>query len=113
MMLEELRDSSVVLQIAHYEHRFSGTVEQFKADVYLTDGSRLHVNEVWLQGQLHKYAYYWLAPGGGIIQGWDNAPHHPHIATFPDHSHTRHGIEASTIRNLSDVLDALEQWLLQ
>ncbi len=48
-MLETLRiRTKLVLTIARYEHRFSGSVQQFKVVVYLVDGSRLHINEVWL-----------------------------------------------------------------
>lgn len=82
------RRSSLIQTIVQYEHRVNGDLEQYKSVVELRNGSRLHINEVWLQRLLHKYAYYWLTPTGGLIQGWDNAPHHPQISTFPDHSHT-------------------------
>lgn len=81
--------STLILAILQYEHRVQGQVEQFKAVVELADGSRLHINEVWLSGFLRKYAYYWLTPSGALVQGWDNAPHHPHIATYPHHPHTK------------------------
>ncbi len=101
----------LVRALSRYEHRQSGTVEQFKATVLLVDGSWLHLNEVWLQGALHKYAYYWLTPGDELLRGWDNAPHHPHIATAPHHVHTPQGIHPSDIRSLDNVLDYLEALL--
>jgi hypothetical protein len=94
----------LILPILQYEHRVQGHVEQFKAIVELADGSRLHINEVWLSSVLHKYSYYWLTPIGTLIQGWDNAPHHLHIATYPHHSHTPTGIIVSSVRSLADVL---------
>lgn len=104
--------SRLIRTVVRYEHRLTGTVEQFKAVAWLVDGSHPHINEVWLSGQLHKYAYYWLTPTDDVIAGWDNAPHHPHISTFPHHVHTPNGVEPSTIRSLTDLLDFLEAHLL-
>ena len=113
-MLEELRKRrDLVLAVTRYEHRFSGDVEQFKASAFLADGSLLHINEVWLEGRLSKYAYYWLTPTGELIQGWDNAPHHPEIETYPHHSHTNQGIQPSVLRSLADVLETIERQLLR
>ena len=41
------------------------------------------------QGQLSvtKYRFHWQTETGKLIKRWDNAPHHPEIATFPDHLH--------------------------
>jgi hypothetical protein len=100
---------ALILGILQYEHRLQGQVEQFKAIVEPKDGSRLHINEVWLSGALHKYAYYWLTPTGALVQGWDNAPHHPQIATSPHHTHTPTGIAPSHVRSLLDVLAEIEK----
>lgn len=102
---------TLIYAILRYEHRLSGTVEQFKASTVLIDSSRLHINEVWIGGALHKYAYYWHTPTDELIRGWDNAPHHPHITTSPHHLHTPGGVQSSTIRELADVLDWLEEQL--
>jgi L-amino acid N-acyltransferase YncA len=85
-----------------------GSVEQFKAVVRLVDGSRLHLNEVWLSGNLHKYAYYWLTPTDDVLYGWLNAPHHQHIPTAPHHVHTPEGLRPSQVRSLHDLLALLE-----
>jgi Family of unknown function (DUF6516) len=34
-----------------------------------------------------KYAFQWMNPDGTLRIRWDNAPHHPHISTFPNHCH--------------------------
>ena len=60
-----------------------------KTDTQLVDGSRLQVNEVRIGGQLRKYAYYRLTPTGEVLQGWDNAPHHPEITSYPHTSINR------------------------
>ena len=102
----------LIQRIIEYEQRASGNLEQSKAVVELVDGSRLHINEVWIQGVLQKYAYYWLTPTGTLLQGWDNAPHHPDIATYPHHTHTRAGIQPSTVWTLADVLNMLKKHLI-
>lgn len=73
----------------------------------LVDGSRFHANEVWVNGELHKYAYYHVTPTGDIIQGWDNAPHHPEVDTHPHHWHKQGVVVASTVRSLVDALNSL------
>lgn len=92
-------------------HRVNGSVEQLKADVQLTDGSRLLINEVHINGQLRKYAYNRLTPTGEMLQGWDNAPHHPDIATFPHHLHQGDAVHSSEVRSLTDVFDLLRKIL--
>lgn len=112
-MLEHLRSrSALVLDILQYDHRLQGSVEQFKAVAQLIDGSRLHINEVWVRGELRKYAYYWLTPAGDVIRGWDNAPHHPQIETSPHHVHDSDGVRPSEVRSLSDVLNMLSERLV-
>jgi hypothetical protein len=112
-MLSQLRTrSALILAITKYEHRLSDSVEQFKAVAFLVDGSRLHVNEVWLNGTLRKYAYYWLTPSDEVIQGWDNAPHHPEVNTHPHHVHIAGEVHPSQVGSLADVLDILEQRLI-
>ena len=108
-MLEILQGRrALILRIDGYLHRRYGGVEQFKAVLYLKDGTRLHVNEVWIDGVLKKYAYYHLSPTGDVLRGWDNAPHHPEVSTFPHHCHHAGQVAPSDIRSLSDVLDFLE-----
>lgn len=44
-MLAELRSHpQLVRTVPHFEHRIKGDVEQYKAQVLLKDGSRLHIN---------------------------------------------------------------------
>ena len=109
-MLSQLQSHpALILTVVKYEHRLKESVEQFKAIVELVDGSYLRINEVWLNGELEKYAYYWLTPTDSIIQGWDNAPHHLEISTYPHHTHTKNRISVSQVRSLADVLDSLKQ----
>lgn len=102
------RHPRLVMALTHLSHRLDDSFAQVKADVELADGSRLHINEVYVRGELRKYAYYRLTPTGEIIQGWDNAPHHPEIASFPHHLHQENAVYPSQVRSLADVLMLLE-----
>ncbi len=111
-MLQALNDHpSLILGVDSYLHRRHGDIEQYKAVIILVDGTRLHLNEVWVRGQLRKYAYYHLGPTGQILHGWDNAPHHPEIPTYPHHCHCGDGIEPSDVRSLADALERLETFI--
>ena len=55
-MLEELRSHpQLILEVVSYSHRINGAVAQHKAVARLVDGSTLHINEVWSEGELRKY----------------------------------------------------------
>jgi hypothetical protein len=103
---------SLVAAVERYEHRPGTVVEQYKVVVRLVDGSYLHVKEVWLHSELKKYAYYWLSPTGTLILGWDNAPHHPEVTTYPHHVHAGNRVLSSAVRSVDAVLDELESRLL-
>ena len=102
---------TLIVEVTNYIHRLGGPVAQFKAVARLVDGSNLHINEVWIDGERKKYACYQVAPTGDVIQGWDNAPHHPEISTHPHHRHDANRVEASTVSSLADVLDILAKQL--
>ena len=43
--------------------------------------------DIWLSSD-GDYAYHWeQRRQSGRMYRWDNAPHHPHITTFPNHFH--------------------------
>ncbi len=81
----------------------------FKLKVLLTNGSSLRLNEQYRGEALQKYAYYWLDVHNDLIVGWDNAPHHPYVSTYPHHRHVavQVGIQPSTETDLEAVLDVI------
>lgn len=58
-MLAIIQAHPLIRTVVKYQHYLTETVEQFKAIVELVDGSYLHINEVWVDGKLKKYAYYY------------------------------------------------------
>jgi hypothetical protein len=71
---------------------FSSTTERYgfqflKMRLRLIDGSSLRIWEKRFNASLQRYSYYWLDELNNQIIGWDNAPHHSEIETFPHHKH--------------------------
>jgi hypothetical protein len=46
-----------------------------------------------------------------LICRWDNAPHHPHLSTFPSHCHRGDVLVQSTVISLDEVLEEIRQAL--
>jgi hypothetical protein len=57
--------------------------------LYLKNGDNLRVAEQWEGVQLKRYSYYWLTSDNQLKIGWDNAPHHKQLKTFPHHKHVQ------------------------
>lgn len=101
------RYRNLITSVISVDHRTRENVKQYKAKLLLADGSNLRVSEVFIDGDLVKYSYYWLDESAQIIAGWDNAAHHPEIKTHPHHVHTPTGVSESSVHSLDDVLALL------
>lgn len=57
-----------------------------------------------------RYSYYWLNEKNKLTVGWDNAPHHTHLKTFPHHKHIGPDgrLEKSPKMTLSKVLKTIQ-----
>jgi hypothetical protein len=86
-------------------------IAKTKAKLRLFDGSVLQIRRIRVEGRLEAYSYNWLRPDGTTIVGWDNAPHHKEIATFPHHRHTETGIESSEETDILEVLKFIRRVL--
>ena len=74
--------------------------------LYLQDGTNLRLTEQWHGDVLERYSYYWLTATNKLKIGWDNAPHHTRLATFPHHRHDGHqrNIQPSVETRLEEVM---------
>ncbi len=84
---------------------------RLRADLINSD--KLHIREAWDEEVILRYAYYWLKQNDELRVGWDNAPHHPQVATHPHHKHvgTQENIQASEETKLEDVLRFIKERL--
>ncbi len=85
-------------------------------EVLFVDGSRLMFFE-FLRRRVSsldrgKYRYHYMDIYDQLIFRYDNAPHHPTVATFPQHKHTPTGIVASATPDFAMVLAEAEQVVL-
>ena len=85
-------------------------VRKLKCSLRLFDGTMLKVREIWLQDKMLAYSYYWLRSDESLIIGWDNAPHHKSISTFPDHKHVGKHTEFSYETDLGQVLSYIQNF---
>lgn len=82
------------------------TPDHVKLQFTFTDHSRLYLSEFWRGDELAAYSYYWFDVQGELIIGWDNAPHHTHLTTFPHHMHVgrQENLQPSDEHTLEAVL---------
>jgi hypothetical protein len=106
LILDELVESFKVLR------EMTGNNDGFiRVKCRLADGSILEFAE-YAQieaGRISRqtYSYHWQTRKGVLLKRWDNAPHHPEIATFPDHLHKGDVITESKPMTLALVLIAI------
>lgn len=96
----------IISQVEVLEYSREADVERIKLKICLKDGSCLRLLETIVDGALRCYSYYWLDEENRLIIGWDNAPHHLEIATYPHHKHIgdqRH-VRPSMEKNFEEVL---------
>ena len=109
-LLDLLRKSKVVsrLDIINFVDEEDIQILSVKAD--LSDGSVLFVRELITQSE-SKYSYHWQTKNGKLICRWDNAPHHPHLATSPHHKHegAKQNVAPSQEITLETVLPVIER----
>ncbi|AEA46574.1 toxin-antitoxin system TumE family protein [Archaeoglobus veneficus] len=98
---KRLLDYDFVLKV-----EFLGT----KVRAYLVHG---YVLDTYYNQTLGKYSYTLIKDNKRII-GWDNAPHHISVDTYPDHFHDVDGkikpsyLSGNPLKDLDKVLNAIE-----
>jgi len=100
-----LRDKSFVRKIEYIKEETKKALFSRNCKVVFKDFSMLFIREIWKDEELLKYAYYWYTVNNELVVGWDNAPHHKEIETFPHHKHSAKGVEPSTETNLPSVIE--------
>jgi hypothetical protein len=81
-------------QVEHWtvvREEVQGDMGLFRYRLSLHDGRLLEMFERFqiVEGDLQvvKYSFHWQNADGRLHKRWDNAAHHPEIATHPSHMH--------------------------
>jgi len=77
-----------------------------RVNVTILDGSHLFIKEL-LFPDGSNYSYHWQSADGRLLIRWDNAPHHPEIATYPDHKHVGEEVFSSNRISVEEVLSTI------
>jgi len=83
--------------------------ETLRLVLYLKDGTNLRVTEQWFGSIIERYSYYWLTPANELKIGWDNAPHHTRVETYPHHKHVegKMNLQPSPEIRLEEVMETV------
>lgn len=111
-----IRDSALVVTHNLAKVQLSATVGYIEGGVTFVDNSRLVFFEFLRQTaegvQREKYRYHFMDSDDQLIFRYDNAPHHPEIATHPDHKHLPTGMAESVALHFADVWAEIESYVL-
>ena len=88
--------------------------------IALSDGGLLELSERVVFSKITgtyditTYRFHWQNSIGSLVKRWDNAPHHPEIATHPHHVHVGQAnkIMPSKSVNAADVIGLIQAWFL-
>ena len=108
-------------RLLEIEEKFEATAERIvpveldeetlRVILYLKDGTNLRVAEQWAGKVLKRYSYYWLNSANELKVGWDNAPHHTQMESFPHHKHVsqRGNLQPSGETSLEEVMRVIQR----
>ncbi len=85
----------------------------FEAELQFFDGSHLSLTERLEEAPGRdilrtNYKFHYQTAAEQLIFRYDNAPHHPEIATFPHHKHIGEDVLAAQPPDLTDVLAEID-----
>jgi hypothetical protein len=105
-LVQDLSDA----QTERYEEQIlSATRGNLRIRLRFSDNALLEISEafVLVGGELRwlSYRYHYQDPSAGLVFRYDNTPHHPEIATHPDHKHSGEQILASVHPSIKQLLE--------
>jgi len=112
-----IRDCALVVTHHLAKVQLSATIGYIEGGVTFVDNSRLVFFEFLRQTaegvQREKYRYHFMDSDDQLIFRYDNAPHHPEIATHPDHKHLPTGLTESIALHFAEMLAEIESYVLR
>lgn len=96
------------VDVERYEEQLlSATRGNLRLRLRFADQALLEISEAVLCTartlQWLSYRYHYQEPSGFVLR-YDNAPHHPEVATHPDHKHVENDVLASSHPTIAQVL---------
>jgi hypothetical protein len=93
----------------------AGRTSEFYVKLRFWDGSLLQAEEA-LVVQAYaiiktRYSYHYQGKDGSLIFRYDNAPHYPALAGFPEHKHDPSAVAPAAAPDLSQVLREIDAYL--
>jgi hypothetical protein len=115
-LLEKTIGSSLVVSAEIEFDRRDHAHGLIEGVLYFADGSRLEFTERVLieksRPVKRNYRYQYIRQGTAIFR-YDNAAHHPHVATFPHHKHVGNKMIPAIEPTLKQVLDEVDELVLE
>lgn len=111
--------STAVVRFTVVRETVEENVAVYRYRITINNGSLLEASERIEREQQYllmtKYSFHWQDADGKLIARWDDAPHHPHLATFPYHVHdgSEENVQPHETVTLADVLRLIEERMHQ
>jgi len=105
-IIESLENSPIVKDYEIHQLIEERSTSFLRVEVNLIDGSHLFIKEL-LFPDGSKYSYHWQSDDRRLLVRWDNDPHHPEIATHPDHKHIGEEVVSSNRISVEEVLSTI------
>jgi len=104
-----IRESPLIqsFEVLDYKKWYSGRFLRLK--IIFNDKTELFVREYLDEGE-RDYSFHWQSADGKLIVRWDNARHHRHIKTYPNHKHVGETIEESLEMSVDEILSYIERY---
>ncbi|MDM8523218.1 DUF6516 family protein [Desulfococcaceae bacterium HSG8] len=102
--LETMLRSRQDIQVEMLTVRWTENGAKFRSELRFYDNSRLSIFDLAKQ-----VGFHYQDADGNLIFRYDNAPHHPHLATFPDHKHAGNGVIEAEPPDLNNVLTEIDR----
>ncbi|NKQ34470.1 MAG: hypothetical protein HF973_02520 [Chloroflexi bacterium] len=106
--------SSPIVSTYKVTRRWANTDDGYiRLEIQLVNHDLMEAAEYFVlendQIQTEDYRFHWMDQNKQLRRRWDNAPHHPEVATFPHHIHDETGnIIPGQTMSIFDLLTLLE-----
>lgn len=105
------RYSDIILSIEEFLIISQEKLHIIRIKIVLIDFSTVYIRQIVKENKIEAYSYYWISRKGEIIEGWDNAPHHLNIVTYPHHRHVKNKVEPLYDFSLEKFLESIRSKL--